>query len=438
MGVGRVDGSSAYQMGPLMDNMETVQLGESRLSDVAKRLGLDLGSLLKANPQITNLQQLMPGQLINLPKNANAVPPGDAGQSTAVGPASGPKTPVGDPLAASAMKARMSAQAQNAQASHPDASAERWQREQAGQASIPDESSRAWQEHQDQVNGVSRPDEAAQAWQAEEDERLGWKQKLTDLGLPSDPPKVTANDLDHLEPEGAVPDKEAIEKAHERTEDLKKEAKVDVAGHAITHAGEKALHKVTEKAVKTAEEMGEHGAAGTIEKIGSAGKLVGKTFSRAATVALVVNTVLDEIQNHVDAGHAREMATIEMHGATLNSANQIINQKFPQRRPLNDRGIQQQKAVFNNWKAGIDQKLDPILSQIQTLQSRQIDTVANWPDPKSIGKIKQQFNQEIVKLKGQLEEVLKQGTVDLANGQMGVFYDPRNWDESSMGRGLKS
>ena len=438
MGVGRVDGSSTYQMGPLMDSVETVQLGESRLSDVAKRLGSDLDSLLKANPQITNLQQLMPGQLINLPKNASAVPPGDAGQNTAVGLASGPKTPVGDPLAASAMKARMSAQEQNAQASHPDANAERWQREQAGQASVPDESSRAWQEQQDQVNGVSRPDEAAQAWQAEEDERLGWKQKLTDLGLPPDPPKFTANDLDHLEPEGAVPDKEAIEKAHERTADLKKEAKVDVAGHAITHAGEKAIHKVTEKAVKTAEEMGEHGAATTIEKIGSAGKLVGKTFSRAATVALVVNTVLDEIQNHVDAGHAREMATIEMHGAALNSANEIMHQKFPQRRPLNDRGIQQQKDVFNHWKAGIDEKLDPILRQIQTLQSRQMDTVANWPDPKSISKVKQQFDQEIVKLKGQLEGVLKQGTVDLANGEMGVLYDPRNWDESTIGRGSKS
>jgi hypothetical protein len=438
MGVGRVDGSSAYQMGPLMDTMETVQLGESRLSDVAKRLGLDLHNLLKANPQITNLQQLKPGQLINLPTNASEVPPDDAGQNTAIGSAPGLKTPVGDPLAASAMKARISAQAQNAQASHPDANAERWQREQAGQASVPDESSRAWQDHQDQINGVSRPDEAAQAWQVDEDERVGWKQKLTDLGLPSDPPKVTAKDLDHLEPEGAIPDKEPIEKAHERKEELKKEAVHDVVGHGITHAGEKAIHKATEKAVKPAEEMGEKAAATTIEKIGSAGKLVGKTFSRAATVALVVNTVLDEIENHVDAGHAREMATIQMHGAALNSANEIMGQKFPQRRPLNDRGIQQQKAVFNNWKAGIDQKLDPILSQIQTLQSRQMDTVANWPDPKSIGKIKQQFDQEIVKLKGQLEEVLKQGTVDLANGQMGVFYDPRNWDESSTGRGLKS
>jgi hypothetical protein len=287
-------------------------------------------------------------------------------------------------------------------------------------------------------NGVSRPDDAAQTWQAEENERLAWKQKLTDLGLPPDPPKVTAKDLDHLEPEGAIPNKEAIEKAHERKEELKKEAVHDVVGHGITHAGEKAIHKATEKAVKTAEEMGEKAAATTIEKIGSAGKLVGKTFSRAATVALVVNTVLDEVQNHVDAGHARKMATIEMHGAALNSANEIMRQKFLQMRPLNDRGIQQQKDVFNQWKASIDKKLDPILSQIQTLQSREMDTLAGWPDGSTINKVKQQFEHDIQDLKGRLEEVLKQGTVDLANGQMVVFYDPRNWDEARTGRGSKS
>src|SRR5690348_10078876 len=40
----------------------TVQVGESDLSQVAERLGLDLPSLLEANPKLANCGILQPGQ----------------------------------------------------------------------------------------------------------------------------------------------------------------------------------------------------------------------------------------------------------------------------------------------------------------------------------------------------------------------------------------
>lgn len=55
-----------------------VQLGESRMSDVAERLGVDPNSLLKANPQIANPDWLMPGQEIRLPQAPPPVPLRDA------------------------------------------------------------------------------------------------------------------------------------------------------------------------------------------------------------------------------------------------------------------------------------------------------------------------------------------------------------------------
>src|SRR5215467_11631747 len=45
----------------------TVQSGESTLSEVAKRLGVDLESLLQANPGLSESSKLQPGQDVRVP-----------------------------------------------------------------------------------------------------------------------------------------------------------------------------------------------------------------------------------------------------------------------------------------------------------------------------------------------------------------------------------
>ena len=301
------------------------------------------------------------------------------------------------------------------------------------QVSIPDENSASWQEQQDGVDQVSRPDADAVAWQEAEGERFDARQKLHDLGLPPDPPKVTTEDLRGLEPEGATPDKEALEKARERDLEWQEEAGVDAGKHAFLHAGGEAIEKYTEKAAKMAENLGEHDAAKTIEKIGGAGEVAGKALSKASTVALVVGGVLDMIESHLEAGRARNLATIDMHGAALHSSNQLIEDKFPQARPLNQRGIDQDKAAFEKWKNGIDDKLDDILKDMQLIQLKKQQNSGGI----AIKEMDKALDDDMDKLKSKLGKVLEEGTVDLTNARMTVYYDPRNWDESKMGGASK-
>ena len=49
-------------------SVATVQLGESKLSEVAQRLGVDPDSLHNANPQIADANKLKVGQELNLPE----------------------------------------------------------------------------------------------------------------------------------------------------------------------------------------------------------------------------------------------------------------------------------------------------------------------------------------------------------------------------------
>ena len=63
--------------------------------------------------------------------------------------------------------------------------------------------------------------------------------------------------------------------------------------------------KYTEKAAKIAENLGEHDPAKTIEKIRGAGEVARKALSKASTVALVVGGGLDMIEDHLEAGGAR-------------------------------------------------------------------------------------------------------------------------------------
>ena len=114
----RVDSStpSIYGRGAQADqSTDLVQPGETRLSDVAERLGIDVNSLLQANPQIKDPNSLTPGQEVHLPPPPPPVPLRDPDQSSqpTMNKVAGPKAPVGDPVAASAMKAVLRGIAEN-------------------------------------------------------------------------------------------------------------------------------------------------------------------------------------------------------------------------------------------------------------------------------------------------------------------------------------
>jgi hypothetical protein len=111
--VGSVSNSQSYNAPS--DSTDVVQLGESRMSDVADRLHLDLNSLIKANPQIQDPNSLTPGQEINLPKSTPPIPLRDPAMTAdSAKPTTGlPPAPMGDPIAASAFKANLSAPVQS-------------------------------------------------------------------------------------------------------------------------------------------------------------------------------------------------------------------------------------------------------------------------------------------------------------------------------------
>lgn len=92
-------------------SVATVQLGESKLSEVAQRLGIDSDSLHKANPQVGDPNKLKVGQELNVPQlqaaqnlklNEESVLQSQSSQSS-------PPPPLGDSLAKNAMQARLSA-----------------------------------------------------------------------------------------------------------------------------------------------------------------------------------------------------------------------------------------------------------------------------------------------------------------------------------------
>jgi LysM repeat protein len=59
-------------------SLETVQFGENKLADVAQRLGVDVQSLIQANPHLGEGAALKAGQDIRLPQNGSMLLPGDA------------------------------------------------------------------------------------------------------------------------------------------------------------------------------------------------------------------------------------------------------------------------------------------------------------------------------------------------------------------------
>jgi hypothetical protein len=89
----------------------TVQVGESQLSEVAQRLGIDTNSLQNANPQISDPAKLKVGQEIYLPQfQSQTLKQNDEAGLQSQGLQSGsPRAPIGDALTKNVMQARLSA-----------------------------------------------------------------------------------------------------------------------------------------------------------------------------------------------------------------------------------------------------------------------------------------------------------------------------------------
>lgn len=91
----------------------TVQLGETSLSDIARRLGIDKDGLQQANPQISNPTSLKVGQQVQLPPRHTSPAPieSDAGPqilpSNSVSQSGPPVLAKGDPLAKASAQMRL-------------------------------------------------------------------------------------------------------------------------------------------------------------------------------------------------------------------------------------------------------------------------------------------------------------------------------------------
>ncbi len=89
----------------------TVQVGESKLSEVAQRLGVDADSLQNANPQISDPAKLKVGQEIHLPQfqPSQMFKENDqAGLQSPGSPSGLPRAPIGDALTKNVVQARLS------------------------------------------------------------------------------------------------------------------------------------------------------------------------------------------------------------------------------------------------------------------------------------------------------------------------------------------
>jgi methyl-accepting chemotaxis protein len=94
------------------NSVATVRVGETTLSDVAKRLNLDPGALLTTNPRIADRTRLTIGQEIRLPQLQTSQTQGHDSASLIGNQPSAPDltpAPMGDSVAMSAMQATLDA-----------------------------------------------------------------------------------------------------------------------------------------------------------------------------------------------------------------------------------------------------------------------------------------------------------------------------------------
>ncbi len=103
VGSSRVSPTFGYDTEVDGDTVILVQIGENEIKHVAKRLNVDPGALLMANPQIKNPSGLVVGQELRVPERrlplASQHTEAESPQSS-LSPA-----PMGDPLAKSAVQA---------------------------------------------------------------------------------------------------------------------------------------------------------------------------------------------------------------------------------------------------------------------------------------------------------------------------------------------
>jgi LysM repeat protein len=86
----------------------TVQVGEDNLSQVAQRLGVDLESLRRANPQVSDSGKTQAGQEIHLPPPRGQQTPRDTQREVESIPQSSlPPAPLSDPLTSSMVQAKL-------------------------------------------------------------------------------------------------------------------------------------------------------------------------------------------------------------------------------------------------------------------------------------------------------------------------------------------
>jgi len=116
----RISGPGAAGYNPAPDlngsQLATVQVGESNLPQVAQRLGVDLGSLAAANPQISDPTKLRVGQDIRLPQSQNPQVPvsnSETASSSGASASNFSPAPIGDPLTKSLTQADLAAKAQD-------------------------------------------------------------------------------------------------------------------------------------------------------------------------------------------------------------------------------------------------------------------------------------------------------------------------------------
>jgi len=416
------------------------------LNDIAHKLGVDPNALAQANPQILNAnEKLGPLQSVNVPAALNikwpTVTQGPDAAPAAAQPSQPPKAnlpprPLGASEDATGMKAQLQETWDNVfgkenarQASFPDASAQHSLDETNVQGSIPDtKTQRFLDENQKQASIADKTTPEFRKIEGdiyESNEKAAVKKRLNDLGLPSEPPNVTEKDVADYHLHKTPDPEEMAEKGKEEGAEGVIDGAKDWAKHQLLHEAGHEWHHWLDKQV---EQVAPENQAAQREALESM-SVFGKAATASGPALMIANGLLDNAENNMQFNSNRDIAKIEMHGDAFNASSALIDQKFPQKRPLNEAGNQLDNAVVNKWRSDIDPKLDDIFENVRarTDKFRRQISVAQFEPFKSAHI--EDFKKDMEGYNEQLNGVLKQGTVDLANQRMAVYYDPRNWNE---------
>jgi hypothetical protein len=381
----------------------TVQVRETSLTQVAARLvaaGLNVSveALIQANPQIKDPNHLVAGQDIRMPQGRSDTPRADSAQSEGVADAIPEylRPPVGDPLARNLAQLRLREAAPENSGRDPSLDVDCLPGACVSEEdpSDPLNPQNPW--HDDYVRTQ------AEEWAA---------QRLQDLGMPPEPPNITQADVKKLQgtlaqhtPGFGVSDGVAL---------------VGIAAGAWEAIEKGALSEAAKNGL-----VGTLNTAGGLLREAPLPAKVGLAASTAGAFFLGAS-----IRAYFDApGQARDAANIMMERDMALSAMQLVNDKFPQSRPLNQHGHDLAAASYQEWKDRTEDKLNPILKKIQLLDNDFVRKTIPLRET-GISDPEEAMRQYKIKLEGELDKAMQEGTADLANSQMKIFYDPRNWNE---------